>query len=86
MAPFVSPLLVALSLLCNLAVFALLANTHNELGAVRATAAALQPRRSLLEPPPAIDESFGAGLERLEESLGARQTDNKDIIQRMSRP
>jgi hypothetical protein len=72
MAPSVSPLLVALSLLCNLAVFALLANTHIELGAVRAAAAASQPRRGLLEPPPAVDDSFGVRLERLEESLGAR--------------
>jgi hypothetical protein len=72
MAPFVSPLLVALSLLCNLAVFALLANTHNELGAVRATAAASQPRRSLLEPPPAVDESFGAG------SSGSRSRSARD--------
>ncbi len=72
MAPSISPLLVALSLLCNLAVFALLANTHIELGAVRAAAAASQPRRGLLEPPPADDDSFGVRLERLEESLGAR--------------
>ena len=72
MAPSISPLLVAASLLCNLAVFALLANTHIELGAVRAAAAASQPRRGLLEPPPADDDSFGVRLERLEESLGAR--------------
>ena len=69
MAPSVSPLLVAASLLCNLAVLALLANTHIELGAVRAAATASQPRRGLLEPPPAVDDSFGVRLERLEESF-----------------
>ena len=73
MAPSVSPLLAASSLLCNLAVLALLANTHIELGAVRAAAAASQPRRGLLEPPAVLDDSFRVRLDEwLEESLGAR--------------